>query len=219
MQENISVLIACSETLSRIALVDLLRQEEDFTILKETHSLEDTISFLDSSTPGITLICSHLFIENFRRALKVISSNKRKTKFVVFNFNLSNDIEHILLKRGAVGILDIDIAPSKLLKALRKIHAGELWVRRAVLYDLFGKRGSYSLSGTVLHAPHLHLTRREYDVLALMVSGHRNAEIARRLFISESTVKTHINHIYRKFGVNKRSHAILYALKHHIISH
>ncbi len=45
MQDNISVIIACNETLSRRALVDLLKQEEDFTILKETQSLEDTISF------------------------------------------------------------------------------------------------------------------------------------------------------------------------------
>ncbi|MQY66033.1 MAG: hypothetical protein GH147_06075 [Clostridia bacterium] len=66
--------------------------------------------------------------------------------------------------------------------------------------------------------PRANLTKREVKVLKLVASGKTNKEIAKKLFISEKTVKNHLNHIYRKLGVKNRAQAVVEALKRDYIS-
>lgn len=105
-----------------------------------------------------------------------------------------------LVARGFAGFLPGYADRSMLEKALESVHRGELWIDRKTLRDSFLHKGREEIS----------LTRREQEILRCLNSGLSNKEIAGRLKITEQTVKSHCNHLYKKFGVKNRLQLALY---------
>jgi len=114
------------------------------------------------------------------------------------------------LQAGAIGYLLKDVTAEELAQAIRAAHAG---------------RGTLSpeASQALVHAatqppPSGHdLTDREMDVLALMIEGLNNTEIAEKLFVSPSTIKSHVSHILAKLDVSSRTEAVAVAVRHHLV--
>lgn len=101
-----------------------------------------------------------------------------------------------LLARGVSGILPPHADSGVLKKALRAVHAGELWIDRKVMKDVL-----YTMSHM---DQEVYLTKKEKEIVDLICHGYRNKEIARRLAITERTVKSHCNRIFKKMGVSDR---------------
>lgn len=100
-----------------------------------------------------------------------------------------------MVGQGLAGILDAGTATALLCTAVVKVHAGELWVDHHFIYS------SLRTDGVCTNVP---LSRRKTEILRHICKGYSNKEIAARLCISEQTVKTHCNHLYKKFGVSNR---------------
>jgi DNA-binding NarL/FixJ family response regulator len=100
-----------------------------------------------------------------------------------------------MVGQGLAGILDARTDSALLRKAVAKVHAGELWVDHQFIYS------SLRSDGARTKVP---LSRRETEILRHICEGDANKEIAVKLCISEQTVKTHCNHLYKKFGVSNR---------------
>lgn len=109
------------------------------------------------------------------------------------------------LRLGAAGFLDWECPLTVLVKALRGVHAGEIWAERKVTMGLV--RGTHSDQS-------VQLTNREQMVLASLAQGLRNKEIAARLAITETTVKSHLNRAYHKLNLTDRVQAALYVERH-----
>jgi DNA-binding NarL/FixJ family response regulator len=105
-----------------------------------------------------------------------------------------------------------------LTKALRKVHTGDIWLRRELIPSLIGSAHLDTHKAEVSSDCDMSLTKRESEVLSQIAAGHRNWKISSNLCISEATVKTHINSIYRKLAINNRLQATLYALKYNLMS-
>lgn len=112
--------------------------------------------------------------------------------------HLSASHNHLqeLISRGLVGILPSTTDADQLRKAVKAVTAGELWLDRKTIKNSFCSEG--------IERSDIHLTKAEVRVLKDLLSGHTNKEIAKNLFISEQTVKSHLNHLYKKFGVSNR---------------
>ncbi|MCK5721119.1 MAG: response regulator transcription factor, partial [Gammaproteobacteria bacterium] len=118
------------------------------------------------------------------------------------------------LKAGAKGYLSKNTTISGLIKAIKVVNKGQLWVERELVARYFngditadmGREGRQEKMKEVL-------TLREQDVLRLLLKGSTNKEIANDLFISEKTVKSHLNKIFKKLNVSRRLDAILTAIK------
>ena len=121
-----------------------------------------------------------------------------KTKLVVFNASLACDLEMALVNKGAAGILYADCPLATCVKALRKVHSGELWLRRELFTSLIDSSRLDLATGNRHEVHNAHLTRREVEVLCKVVAGYSNMEISSSLCISLKTVKTHLNNIYKK---------------------
>ena len=110
------------------------------------------------------------------------------------------------------------ICQAVLIKAIRKIHAGEAWFDRstvaAVLAEFSGLNGAKHTSKEA--APIAQLTDREQQVIGLIAQGLKNRQIAERLFISEATVRHHLTSIYSKLGVADRLELIIFSFKHNL---
>lgn len=115
------------------------------------------------------------------------------------------------LGAGASGYLTKDATPDELLAAIDAAHAGGMWMQPTVariVRDAFERRPP---------APDYGLTTREREVLAEMVAGGTQREIAERLFVSPSTVNSHIQHLYEKLHVHSGSAAVAKAIREGLI--
>ena len=110
-----------------------------------------------------------------------------------------------LLIRGVYGILAPDADSQTLRKAVKVVYSGELWLDRKLLRDVLYNMGHLEKK--------VDLTKKEREIVALICHGYRNKEIAQKLDISEQTVKSHCNRIFKKVGVSDRLQLALYTHK------
>ena len=115
------------------------------------------------------------------------------------------------LEAGAIGYLLKDVSAAELGRAIRDAHAGRVTLSPEVTQSLVE---AASLPPT----PGLDLTEREREVLALLIDGLSNVQIAGRLTVSPSTIKSHVSNILAKLGAASRTEAVATALRYHIIS-
>ena len=113
------------------------------------------------------------------------------------------------LEAGAAGYLLKDVQPDELVRAIRQVRQGEP--------ALHPKVASRLVQHTAQPSSFADFTRRERDVLRLLAEGFANKEIARRLSLSEKTVKTHVSHILQKLGVADRTQAALLAVRRGLV--
>ena len=127
------------------------------------------------------------------------------------------NMEFNIIKWGARGFLSSTAPSETLIKAVRACYAGEIWASRKFAGRIMDDLGEEKLFAGTRKSEQVipgQLTRQELKVIMLIASGFRNAEIGKKLFISENTVKTHINRLFKKINVKNRLQAALWAAKH-----
>ncbi len=137
-----------------------------------------------------------------------IETGSRSFHIILLDTNCGRDnLVAAILKKKVSGVLLSNSNPALLVKAIRSVAKGEVWIDKQTFKNLLnginalGKDGAVSLSG------------REKEIIALIGEGFRNKEIAFKLHISEPTVKSHLNRIFQKLNVRTRGELISYAIK------
>jgi DNA-binding NarL/FixJ family response regulator len=121
------------------------------------------------------------------------------------------------LKAGASGFLLKDVPPEELLFAIRAVHSGDSVVAPSTTRRLIDQFAALLPSGEATPDELAELTDREREVLTLIAQGLSNAELARRLFVSEATVKTHVGRVLAKLSLRDRVQAVVYAYEHGLV--
>lgn len=190
MQMN--VIICCQVYIFAEGLKRFLEEDEELRVWGIACNDQD-IKKLMEFEPDV--IVSDM--ANCRKVLELMSNgDTRKVLLVNDKMDLSNDTIKSMIAEGLGGILPKDADSKQLQKAVRKLYEGELWIDHQTLRDVLRRP-------TDRHND-IHLTKKEIDILNYVCSGFTNKEIAKRLFISEQTVKSHCNHLFKKFGVSSR---------------
>ncbi len=117
------------------------------------------------------------------------------------------------LRAGARGYLTKDASAGEILEALQRVTSGQAAIDPAVQHHLVSAIATGPATAATPQLP-AGLTQRESEVLTLIAQGLSNTEIADRLVVSETTVKSHINHLFAKTGVRDRAQAVTYAYQH-----
>jgi DNA-binding NarL/FixJ family response regulator len=208
----IRLLVADDEAMVRTGLRLVLETEPDLQVIGEASDGVDAIAQARRLQPDVVLMDVRMprldGVEACRRLVE-----ESGTKVVVLTtFDLD---EHLFaaVRAGASGFLLKASPPEDLAAAIRAAHAGNALVEPKMtkrLLEEFARRPDARPSGQ-LPKQFAELTEREIDVLREVVRGQSNAEIAERLYISETTVKTHVNHILTKLGVRDRIQAVVMA--------
>ena len=136
-------------------------------------------------------------------------------RILIVTGTIQTDLQIRAARLGAAGVLLKSEPASNLLKAIRKVHTGEVWFRRSIMSAVMVGISDEGASKPGPEAAKIaSLTARELEVVALLGEGLRNKQIGQRLFVSETTVRHYLTSIFDKLGVDDRLELIVYAYKH-----
>lgn len=214
MDDKIRVAIVDDHKLYREMMSLALRQERSIEIVGEVAKGSQIIDSISDLKPDIVLLDNTALETDGIKIVPTIREKSPKTKALIFTANRDEFTIIKILKAGAKGYVSTrDISISNLIKAIQAVHRGELWVERELIARFFEREAVAGSRGKVQgKRPQEMLTPREKEVLNILATGCTNKEIAKALFISEKTVKSHLNSIFRKLNVTRRLKAILYAI-------
>ncbi|MEV6825075.1 response regulator transcription factor [Amycolatopsis sp. NPDC051102] len=212
---TLRVVVADDQAAVREGLVTLLDLLPDIAVVGAAADGDHAVTLVGQHAPDVVLMDLRMPGVDGIAATRRIHDHHPATKIVVLT-TYSDDTSILdALRAGALGYLTKDAGRDHIAQAIRTAAAGQ-----AVLDPTVHAR----LLAATAHAPDTPpstppdgLTARETEVLTQLAAGHSNTEIARQLFVSEATVKTHINHIYAKIGAADRAQAVRYAYRHRLI--
>jgi DNA-binding NarL/FixJ family response regulator len=205
---TIRVLVADDQALVRAGIRLLIETQPDLEVVGEAEDGLAAIGEVARTCPDVVLMDVRMprldGIEAARRIAALGSGASRVVMLTTFDVD-----EYVFdaLSAGATGFLLKHARPEELLFGIRAAADGHALVAPALTRRLIERFASLRPRA----APELdRLTEREREVLVLLVRGLSNTEIASRLFVSESTVKTHVTRIFTKLGLRDRAHAVIY---------
>jgi DNA-binding NarL/FixJ family response regulator len=193
----------------------LLALEPDFKIVAEAKDGTEVLPLLEEHQPDILLLDLRMPGADGLTVLQRIQSNKLKTKIIVVTAS-EDEGEYVqAIKYGASGIVLKQTATELLIKSIRKVHEGEIWLDSRTKAAAMREFASSSDPGS-REGKKPDLSNREREIVVWIAEGFKNKEIADKLFISEQTVKNHLHNIFRKLDVSDRLELALYAIEHNI---
>jgi DNA-binding NarL/FixJ family response regulator len=210
---SIRLLIADDQTLSREGLRLILSREESIELVGEVGNGLEVIEIVKSLQPDILLLNFHMPGADGLEVMLAIKQTSPATRVLMLPGARDEALIFKALKAGVKGYISMVATGSDLLKAIQAIYHGELWVERKLLARLLEGEDFADLNEVEQPRGKEVLTAREREILRLVASGSTNKEVALALFISEKTVRTHLNSIFRKLQVTRRVQATLYAIR------
>ncbi len=212
MTDPIRVLLVDDQQLIRMGFRMVLDAEPDVTVVGEAGDGTEGLRMVASERPDVVLMDVRMPRMDGIEATRRIAAEHPAVKVVVLTTFDLDEYAFAAVRAGASGFLLKDAHPHELVAAIRAAHAGEATLSPRVtrrMLELFGS----SLPGETEPAPAAldELTEREREVFVAIGRGLTNAEIGAELFVSESTVKTHVGRVLAKLGARDRVHAVIMA--------
>jgi DNA-binding NarL/FixJ family response regulator len=214
----IKVLLVDDQELVRAGLRGILRGRFGFDIVGECQDGSTVAATVQALTPDVVLMDVRMPLVDGVAATRQLRS--RDSALPVLALTTFDDDEVLagMLRAGASGFVLKGIPAEDLQRAVRIVAEGGAWLDPAVTGRVLA---TYRSTPSPLATPETAadtLTTREREVLGLIGAGKTNAEIAAALFVSEGTVKTHINHLFTKLQLRDRAAAIVFAFDNHLVT-
>ena len=205
MAGNIRIMLVDDHYLVRVGLASIISLESDLTVCAEASTGEQAVELFRSQRPDVTLMDLRLPGMNGAEATQVMRSEDPHARVVVLSTYAGDEEIYNALQAGALAYLLKTVEREELVATIRAAAVGQRRISAEVAARLADR------------LPRSQLSRRELDVLALVVQGKRNKEIASTLDISEGTVKVHVSNILSKLAVADRTEAVAVALQRGIL--
>lgn len=218
--DPINILVADDEPLVREGLRALLSSQPDFIVVGQAHDERDALTRLRETTPDILLLDVAMLGPFGLDTLDAVnkSSTSRACQTIMITAATGKEDIVTWLRHGVRGILSRHSSIELIFKCIRTVHRGEVWIGRNMMTPIVE---ALSCSMHYERRPSLcdfRLTRREHEILQLIVQGDTNKGIAGRLTVSEDTVKHHLTNIFDKTGASNRLELALFAVHHRLVA-
>lgn len=225
-KSKIRIVVADDHPIFRDGLCRLLALEEDFEVVAQAQDGRQVLDVLQQHEPDILLLDLKMPGLDGLATLQRLQIAKNKTRVIVLTASDDKNEFVQAMKLGTSGIVLKQTATELLIKSIRKVHAGEIWLdshtTAAVIRQFVAN--DESPTHTLPPAPPTRerererspLSQREREIVALVAQGFKNKEMAEKMFISEQTVKNHLHNIFDKLGVSDRLELALYAIHNNL---
>ncbi|HWB84588.1 MAG TPA: response regulator transcription factor [Bryobacteraceae bacterium] len=225
-KSRIRIVVADDHPIFRDGLCKLLALEEDFEVVAQAQDGRQVLDVLQQHEPDILLLDLKMPGLDGLATLQRLQSGKSKTRVIVLTASDDKNEFVQAMKLGTSGIVLKQTATELLIKSIRKVHAGEIWldshttaavIRQFVASDESTPAPAATAPiGAARERERSPLSQREREIVALVAQGFKNKEMAEKMFISEQTVKNHLHNIFDKLGVSDRLELALYAIHNNL---
>ncbi|HSB15034.1 MAG TPA: response regulator transcription factor [Bryobacteraceae bacterium] len=212
---TIRVVISDDHPIVREGLRRLLALEPDISVVGEAGDGESTLTIVDQVNPDILLLDLRMPGIDGLSALQRLQRVNKRTRVIVLTASEDKNEFVQAMKLGCSGIVLKQTAAELIVKSIRKVHAGEIWLdshTTAAVMRQFASPNDPVPQGSARPRDRSPLSQREREIVALVAQGYKNKEMAEKMFISEQTVKNHLHNIFDKLGVSDRLELALYAI-------
>jgi DNA-binding NarL/FixJ family response regulator len=225
-KSKIRIVVADDHPIFRDGLCRLLALEEDFEVVAQAQDGRQVLDVLQQHEPDILLLDLKMPGLDGLATLQRLQIAKNKTRVIVLTASDDKNEFVQAMKLGTSGIVLKQTATELLIKSIRKVHAGEIWLdshtTAAVIRQFVANDEAPPPVQSLPPAPPTRererspLGQREREIVALVAQGFKNKEMAEKMFISEQTVKNHLHNIFDKLGVSDRLELALYAIHNNL---
>lgn len=207
----IRVMLVDDHTMVRRGLAIFLQVYDDLKLVGEADDGAAAIQLCAHLQPDVVLMDMVMPVMDGITATQAIRQQFPLVQVIALTSFKEKDLVQRALQAGAIGYLLKDVSAEQLVQAIRAAHAGR---------STLSQEATQALIHSTIQppTPGHDLTEREQEVLILMVAGLNNTEIAERLVVSPSTIKTHVSHVLAKLGVSGRTEAVAIAVRQGLIA-
>jgi DNA-binding NarL/FixJ family response regulator len=215
----VRVLIVDDQALVRAGFKMILEAEPDIEVVGEAIDGGEAVAACSSLKPDVVLMDVRMpEMDGIEATRRLLMQDETETKVVMLTTFDMDEYVYDALRAGASGFLLKDVPPEQLVAGIRSVASGDALlapsITRRVIEEFVSRPPS---SARALPAEVENLTARELEVLKLVARGLSNAEIAKELFVSETTVKTHVAHVLMKLDLRDRVQAVVLAYESGLI--
>jgi two-component system nitrate/nitrite response regulator NarL len=214
----IRVLLIDDHVVMRTALRLVIESQPRLAVVGEAMNRAEALKMAAREQPDIILLDVDLGEENGIDMLPDVFAAAKEARVIVLTGLRDSEEYRRAVRLGAVGLVLKDQALGVLIQAIKKVHAGEVWLESSMVTRALAEMSSQRAVGEEQTKPEAakiaRLTARERAVIALICEGLTNKQIAGRMFISQTTVVHHLTSIFDKLGVANRLELVTYVYRH-----
>jgi DNA-binding NarL/FixJ family response regulator len=217
--ESIRVLVVDDQALVRAGFRMILEAEPDLIVAGEARDGEEALVQIDACHPDVVLMDVRMpGVDGIEATRRILGDKPRPAPKVIMltTFDMDEYV-HDALRAGASGFLLKDVPPEQLVDGIRAVVSGESLLSPTITRRMIEVYLNHTPAGTPPVALD-SLTPREREILVLLARALSNAEIADRLVVSETTVKTHVARVLMKLGLRDRVQAVIFAYESGVVS-
>ena len=216
-QKFTRVLLIGDHPAIRAGLRMLIESRPGLTVVAEEENCANALRAVALEKPDVVLLGFNFYPQDKCLDLlpELLSAN-RQSRIILLTNARDTETLHRAMELGAMGFVHWERAAAELVKAIEKVHAGEVWLDRSLTARIITSRSRLNENKNLYaRTPKISsLTAREREVGALVAEGLRNKAIANRLFISETTIRHHLTSIFSKLDVSNRLELIVFLYQH-----
>lgn len=213
---TIRVMIADDHPIVRDGLKKLLSLEDDIEVVAVASDGREVLDQVAQHQPDIILLDLRMPNLDGITTLQTLQQKSCPAKVIILTASEDKNEFVQAMKLGARGIVLKQTASELIVKSIRKVHSGEIWLDSQTTAAVMRQFASPSAEPAPVQGGRVRerspLSAREREIVALVAQGYKNKEMAEKMFISEQTVKNHLHNIFDKLGVSDRLELALYAI-------
>lgn len=212
--ESIRIVLIDDHAIVREGLRMVIENQPDMVVVGEASNRVESLALVSQHQPDIIILDLDLGTEIAVGFIREMIACCERARILILTGVQKTEMHRRAVQLGAVGVLMKDQAGKTLIKAIRKVHEGEVWLDRSITASVLADLTRTKQARDTEEYKISSLTERERQIIALIAEGFATKQIAQRLFISEKTVSNHLTAIYDKLGVTSRLELAIYASKH-----
>ena len=213
--QTIRVVLADDHPIVRDGLRKLLSLEDDIEVVGEASDGREVVQVVQETRPDVLVLDLRMPYMDGLTTLQALQQLDRKVKVIVLTASEDKNEFVQAMKLGCSGIVLKQTAPDLIVKSIRKVNGGEIWLdshTTAAVMRQFASPADVVNGSPSKGRERSPLSQREREIVGLVAQGYKNREMAEKMFISEQTVKNHLHNIFDKLGVSDRLELALYAI-------
>lgn len=212
---TIRVVLADDHPIVRDGLKKLLSLEDDIEVIGEASDGHEVLALVQALNPDVVVLDLRMPNMDGLSALSAFQNLTPKPRVIILTASEDKNEFVQAMKLGCSGIVLKQTAPELIVKSIRKVYGGEIWLdshtTAAVMRQFASPAELLGIEPTRARE-RSPLSQREREIVGLVAQGYKNREMAEKMFISEQTVKNHLHNIFDKLGVSDRLELALYAI-------